>query len=496
MKKIKLIRLLALVLAGLMLAGMFCACADEKTPGGTDKTKPTGTGTEGGDENEPELYKANIPEGTRYDNEVFTVYAYPKEIFVWKDYDWQNAGMQTSDVINDAVFKRSDTVENNLGITIDIYHPEQYGDPTVLVKAITTGDDTYDIANVPMLSHIKMVQNEQLMDLSTYGSLDLEAAWWDQNIQKDLAIDDKFFGLTGDIGTMYKRSIAVILFNKELMQNEGIDFPYQQVDSKEWTLDLMIELASRVSHDLDANGTYDDQDCYGLVYFADVLCAMELGCGVNYATKNEADIPEMTLNDERTIDVIDRASELLFDTELSYNVTSNGQNEETMWKMFMANQALFYYGELHSAEDMRATEHEFGILPMPLYDTDQEDYHHTINPNVAATLVIPSTNQEEIMTSYIIDSLGAESKNYLTPAYYEKNLKSRVSRDDESSACLDIIISTLTYDMGYLYVPQSGALIRDLCNNKSTDFASKYAGQAAAMDKELETIMEKVAALS
>ena len=41
----------------------------------------------------------------------------------------------------------------------------------------------------------------------------------------------------------------------------------------------------------------------------------------------------------------------------------------------MSNRALFYYGELHSAEDMRASESDFGIMPMPKFDEKQEQYY-------------------------------------------------------------------------------------------------------------------------
>ena len=76
-------------------------------------------------------------------------------------------------------------------------------------------DETkFDIGNIVMLKHIDMVQQGLLAEINSYGELDLEAPWWDQNIRPDLAINDMNFCLTGDIGTMYKRSIAVMIFNK------------------------------------------------------------------------------------------------------------------------------------------------------------------------------------------------------------------------------------------------------------------------------------------
>jgi hypothetical protein len=129
---------------------------------------------------------------------------------------------------------------------------------------------------------------------------------------------------------------------------------------------------------------------------------------------------------------------------------------------------------------------------MPLYDTYQESYHHTVNPNVAAVLVIPLTNEDAERTSYIIDSLGAASKNILTPAYYDINLKGVISRDDESQISLDIAISTLRYDMGYLYIAETGALLRNLCNTRTDGFASAWAAQESAMQTKIDDIVEAV----
>ena len=241
--------------------------------------------------------------------------------------------------------------------------------------------------------------------------------------------------------------------------------------------------------DLDANDKWDENDRYGMIYFSDVICAMEIGAGVKFAEIVDG-IPELTLNCDEAVDVLDMAAELLYDKERSYN--NAGFTEENMWRMFMADQALFYYGELHSAEDMRASESDFGLMPIPLYDEYQEEYHHTVNPNVAAVIVIPITNLEETMTSYALDALGAASKNILTPAYYDINLQGVVSRDEESAVTLDLVIGTLSYDPGYQYISEAGAFLRNLVAAQSTAFASAYAGNESVMQSKIDKIVEAI----
>lgn len=491
------LRIVALLCALFMLSTLAVACAkepeDEKTPTTPDQ------GEEGSSDNTPEVedpedivYKADIPDGFSCNNDVFTVYAYPQDIFVWKDYDWQNAGTITGDRINDAVFQRTSQVEEELDLVIEYFCGVHHAPPTEFITAVSAGEDAYDIGNVNMRSHVSQVTQGLLVNIAEMDALDFDAPWWDQNIQNDLSIYDKFFCLTGDIGTMYKRSIGTILFNKAMIDEYSLQMPYKLAVDGDWTIEAMIEMTEGIPFDMDGNDVMDENDRYGIIYFDGVFDAMVVGAGVQYATRDDDGVPEMTLYGDHAIEVLELMSELLYDTDTSYNVYRHGQNEQTMYEIFMSNRALFYYGELHSAEDMRATEYAFGIMPMPKYDEYQESYRHTINAGVAAVLVVPKTNTELTRTAYILDSLGAASKNILTPAYYDINLKGIISRDEESTVSLDIIISTLAYDMGYLYISQPGTMMRQIGRNLSTDLASAYGRIESAVNTEIQNIVAAI----
>ena len=489
------IKMMALLCALLMLATMTIACADQEDSStdtdGAGETDNTQT-EQGGEDPDNIVYKANIPDGFSGGGDPFVVYTYPHDVFVWKDYDWQHSGDITGERINDAVFRRSSQVEEELDIIIEYYCGENYSNPTDFITTINAGEDAYDIGNVNMRSHISQVTQGLLVNIADIDELDLGAAWWDQNLQRDLSIYDKFFCLTGDIGTMYKRSIGTILFNKQMITEYSLNYPYELAENGEWTIECMIEMSEDVPFDIDGNDKMDQLDRYSIIYFDGVFDAMVVGADVKYATRDADGVPEMTLYSDHAVAVLEEMAELLYDDTTSYNVYRNGQNEQTMWEIFMDNRALFYYGELHSAEDKRASVSNFGIMPMPLLDEYQESYHHTVNPNVAAVIVIPTTNTEEMMTSYALDSLGAASKNILTPAYYDINLKGIVSRDEESAVSLDLIISTLSYDPGYLYVVEAGQLLRDLVHQTSDAFASKYASQESTMNTKIEKIVQAI----
>ena len=99
------------------------------------------------------------------------------------------------------------------------------------------------------------------------------------------------------------------------------------------------------------------------------------------------------------------------------------------------------------------------------------------------------------MTGYVMDALGAASKNMLTPAYYDVNLKGKVSRDEESTQSLDIIISTIKYDIGYLAGLGISSMLYSMADSYNTDLASQYQKQTKVVTKTLEKLVSKFEAL-
>ena len=119
-------KILALLCALLMILTTAVACANDADgdPSDSSEDESANNGDESGTtDKEPDtiVYAAKIPDGYSCNNESFVVYTYPQDVFVWKDYDWQNSGNITGDRINDAVFRRTAQVEEELTLVIEYY---------------------------------------------------------------------------------------------------------------------------------------------------------------------------------------------------------------------------------------------------------------------------------------------------------------------------------------------------------------------------------------
>ena len=487
-------KILCAVLACLMLCLTFAACSEKPgdAPVGEDlPAAAEGQPAEDEQNDEPEVFAASVPEGTDLGGYGFRILVYDGTSSVWHDADFF-AEEVTGDVLNDAVYRRKLTVEDALNVDI-MTCPEAAYCYTPMYTSVQSGDDAYDAGFVGLQDSFSLAEKHMIYDLNQIEDLELHAPWWDQNCVEQLSVNHRNYQITGDISILYRKSIRVLYYNKALGANYQLENPYTMVDEKTWTVDKLTALCSAVSEDLDGNGLYDDNDRYGLVYSGDTARIAFIASGVSYATKDENDLPVLTFYSEKTVSVWDKYADLLLNPRISANCSKNPWEYE---KMFLADQGLFCCMELHHVEGLREMDHDFGILPLPLFDETQDAYHVMVNFGPAAACLIPVTNQEVRRTAWVLDSLGAEGKNTLTPAYYESYLKGKTTRDEESRASLEIIFHSVLYDVGACFDwGDITHLPRELLDSESRDIASAYQKKEKlvkkAMDRSIKSFLEE-----
>lgn len=486
MTKIKKYVSVGVILGLLLVFGISCSDAGTDNPVSVDTTTSEGDVSATPEETTTIYYTADIPESLDYEGYQFRIIVNEVTRFVWGDVD-VIADEQNGEVINDAVYDRNRFVEELLNVVIT--PTQSAGVSDAVNKTVMAGEDAYDLAFVHTQGAFTLAQNDLLLEYTDIPTLDLSSPWWDQNSLKDLSIANQKFMMTGDIGTMYKKSIGVIMFHKGILADYNLDDPYPLMKDMEWTVDVMSEMGKVVSNDLNGDGIYNENDMYGLLYFGDMMGVALIGSGVKFVTKDDNDLPILTFYSEKTQSVVEKLSVLLYNPEYSYSWSKNGKDEKTTFAMYQNNQSLLYYGELHAVATMRSMDADFGILPMPLYDNTQDNYYHCINPHVAPMVTIPKTVSDPDRTGYILDVMGASSKNLLTPAYYDITLKGKVTRDEESSQSLDIVLSTIRYDLGYLSNWGLSSITNGLANEYDLDVASRFAKSETSINTQMEKMI-------
>ena len=474
MRNNKSIRAAAALLAVLTAGSVLLASCGEASSAPADTEPVEVLETEPVIETETEIvYRADLPENLDYGGAAFNIYTYDDANSTWYDVDFAATG-ENGELLNDATFRRMVEVEQLLNI--DIVPNPGPTNGSKLKKTVAAGDGAFDIAFVQTRDAASIAQAGYLLDLKNIDTLDLSQPWWDQNAVADLSIGGRLFMVTGDLSIMYKKTIGVLLVNKPLLNENDLENPYELVQNKKWTIDKFIEMGKTVSADLNGDGKFDKEDKYGLLFYRDMIALGLIGAGVQFCSKDADDYPVDTFYTDRTQAAWEKYTELMFDPQLALSWSKIGVPNEDIMAMFQNNQGLFNFNEFHSIESMRQMNADFGILPVPLFEEAQDSYHHIINPYVAAMLLVPKDCPDTERVGYVLDALGASSKNILTPAYYDQYLKTKGARDDDSEAMLDIIFSTLHYDTGYLYdFGTIGAFTLTMVDAYKPDLASAYA---------------------
>ena len=194
---------------------------------------------------------------------------------------------------------------------------------------------------------------------------------------------------------------------------------------------------------------------------------------------------------ERAINTIAKARQIVKENNSTY-IAPAGE-EPLALEIFMDERALFY---VEAASYLRALnggmEGEYGVLPIPKYDENQEKYttwRHYIGSTLSMPISIDSKDLYEVAN--VLELYAILSQKYVRPAYYDTMLTTRNVRDEESSEILDIIFENRIYDMA-MYFDSLG--FANLFSNSVVavdTFASSYASISRTFDKRIRNIMDK-----
>jgi hypothetical protein len=349
-----------------------------------------------------------------------------------------------------------------------------------------------------------VTQGDMLTELSKLPYIDRSKPWWDP-AANDMTIANKSFLLAGDLLILDNEATNAMIFNKDMLQDMGLEMPYSAVKEGKWTMDMMNSIVRDASRDINGDGelTYD-QDSFGFIMFNDTLHALLVGGGGAFAEKNANDIPEITFANAKNIAILEKSMDLMYkDANPSvYNVqwldagSGNVTWMAAYYTPFQENRALFMWLRMRVVEVFRGMDANFGIVPMPKFDEAQPEYRSVVNPYTGVMLGVPKSATDLDRTSVILEALSAESRYTLQPAYYDIVLQRKFTRDEESGEMLNIIFNTRVYDIGGVYsFGDIFAGLNGLAKAGDRNIVSFYETKSAAIDKAIEKLVINIESL-
>lgn len=407
-----------------------CACQANGDTVNTDEavTDTTDSVTE------EDIY-ANLPTGD-YTGEEFnfaTGYVYGE--WALPVFDAENTG----EVLDSAVYRRNQIVEENLGITINV--DEYLNENDMLrdmVQFVMSGDDPYDVYDIVSNNAAPIILKDYFVDTETLG-LDLDKPWWNKTVMDSLTFNDTCYSIAGDLSVMYWDASYCLMYNKDMAEKLGLPDQYQLVRDGEFTIDA-VNTAMALAYEDNGNAVVDTEDTFGLTGNRRLMTYSMIAGGETFVPTDKDGLPYFEAPSERLFEMYEKIFDVYFDNDAVFlaNKLQFNDSRKTWGSIFWDGDALYYFEPVGSSKHLRESNFDYGFLPLPKYDADQEDY---ITPllHYVHTMYVTKANDDVEMVGVVLENLAAESRRIVRPAYFERVLEGKRTRDDDSIEMLEII---------------------------------------------------------
>lgn len=493
-------RALTLLLACLMLLPTFTACSENAADKTTEETtaETTAQNTPSADEETvPEEEEAELlPDIPALDFEERTFTFLTSGINDTNGVDWETYDIWVEelngDVINDAVIERNRYVEETYNVKIAEYKTNS----TTLAEIQTevkAGSGAFDAAMTHIENGANLSQGGNLVNLYNLSYFDSSKPWWDARAVEDLKVMNGLYFATGDITVIDNDATWVLMFNKQMHEDLQLEDLYDLVREDKWTFDKFYEMIPAGSVDMNGDGVLkwkDDQ--FGFLTSGDSAYGLMYASGEKFILPDEEQIFKPIEDMNRITNVVEKAAAIMGDKMLTFQTGYEGSGSDDLRIIFEEGRGLFFGEVMQCITRMRESETQFGLIPWPKFDEQQEEFYNWIHTSAGRGVVVPVSQTDYEFVGAIIEAFAAKSMYTLTPAYYDVALTYKYMRDTESAEMLDIILASRIYDLGRIY-NFAGVIgsIATVINNGTGGLASVWARSSKAFSRTLDKAIEK-----
>lgn len=394
-----------------------------------------------------------------------------------RPYEFKVKDTVGADPVNDAVYSRNQLIEKRYKITIknltydgnwdNRNSPGAFKD--TLKVWMDANEDAVDLIAGYHRVMLPTVENDWYVDWLTVPNIDLRAEEWQNGINDVLTINNKNYTITGDITLTFWKAMSAMVFHDGLLRDYCDENIYDVVSSGKWTMEYMMNIAQKVPST--GEGT---NRIYGFASNNSIaLDAFASGFGMQTVTKDENGNFRFALETDRNTMLLDKLVEL-YQAEYTYREQYNTQLDhanDPSHALFPNRQVLFNAMQFEMIErpNIRNMTENYGVLPYPKFDSDQENYHTLVADGVSL-MFVPKTEKDLEMVGTVTAALAEASRELVNPKYIEVVLQGSVSRDEQSAAMIDLIRNNVFVDPGYILNATAGLALRDLTMKNAFKF--------------------------
>ena len=442
-------KFLALVMVCIMLVGCLASCADDTNQ--PQVTTPQGTTDQGEGDS---LYDSNgylkdsLPE-LDFDNHEITILTWNPSLDELCLVEEEGVG----GLIEDALFRQLTNLEERLNVDVVIrQEPGKQDEREDILQLIETSSNTntpFDLVGTYSGTGAIGAIRGLFHNLNNVDYIDFDKPWWPEDLKNSIDVNGNMYFASGDISPNLIYGLFAILVNNDMLADlyQDTETIYQLATDGEWTLEQLFNYSRNVYSDLNM-GNKDDSDRFGLtISNAVTLDSFLQGCGIDITTKNSSGkiVMSSTFSSQQCDDLVSQLAAFLKTDDCIISKDYAG--------IFPEGRALFLNGKLEVCiTKLTNATFEYGVLPMPKFNTDQKDYVTTMNHNFSVYSIPKAlTTDAANRAGAVMEALASSGYRTVAPAIFEMAFKLKYSANPTVSAMYQIVRDSVKFDMGRLY---------------------------------------------
>ena len=457
---------LSLLLAVLMVVGMMAmaSCADEEEQPEDQEQTPGEDQTPDEVPEEPEEVRLplDLPEETYGGKEIhflsWSCGGQDQAGSSWIPWEEIDVPDYDGDPINKAIYDRNGTVEEKLNVTISTeYVSVDQGYVSTLRSNHTSGDDAYQVATSRSYE-IKTIVLEGLMyNMYELDNLHTDMPWWNQDSVRSFTLGSTLYFAAPEMLLRDKGATACMYYNASVATDKNVEGLYEMVKAGEWTFEEFVSICEDVSASMDGDDIMNShEDVWGATVSDDAVFFLFGGANLRFAHIDDDGYIEYDFGSEESIVFMQDIFDLVIYTDYCAHgkvVDLSGASQP----MFKTDNALFTFEMVKSISLLRNMESDFGVLPVPKYDSYQEDYASLVWVHHDCVLGMPAVVKDADAVAAALEYMSYLSYYDIYPVFYDTVIMGKSTRDEQSKEMLEIVFKTRLFDPGQYWDNGEGA---------------------------------------
>ena len=361
---------------------------------------------------------------------------------------------ENGEAVNDAIFKRNTRTEERLGVKLEFTGVKGTDKQDIYLEAAMAdysgGENKFAVYGAASRTIPYVSVKGILKDLLDSEYFSAEMPWWPSSLTDQLIINGKLLMCSGDISTMTLWQMSGLYYNKEIWENGAKGYSLEDVvESGDWTVDKMMEITSDFYID-DGDGVVNALDQFGFTCYDASFDAFLNSAGIVSIDKNGEGKLALTdeFSGEKTENLVNKLGEFCKDKG-----TFHSDTQKTARGQFYSGKSLFILDGVYVVSNKisgTSIEFNYGLVPTPKYDKDQERYITGMRYSYMMYAVNAGSSISNEAVA-VLEAQGSYGYRLVVPQIFEVTMKLRYSQDNQGARMFDILREGVCFDIGRIY---------------------------------------------